>query len=607
VQARTVLALVVSVAFLALALVGVARADTYCVNTSGCDATHDKGADLQAALTAAEANPGPDDVLVGDGTYASAGFTYDNADPVRIEGTGNPTLESSGPAPSTTLKVLGSADSTIEGIDVIVQPNAGTGIETDGMIRDSVIESDQGSAHDQFGVRLDAGGQLADSEVRLPLSASSGTAVVVNDAGTIVRDSRLEAPIAMSANAAPASSSVQRVRMAFSASGIFVKGGANMTVEDSLLETRAGGTPGHTGASVASTGSDSSLAMNHVTIAGAAGPGSVALHAEASGGSRTGLTFRNGIIASYPIAIAREATGIGSGADVATDYSDYSAAVQSSGGGGLTETNHLTAEPGFAGNGDYGLRSDSPLVDAGDPDPLGSDESATDVSGRPRIVDGGGDCVARRDIGAYEFQPGQRAPVAVANVTTLQPATDQPVRFDASESCDPDGDALSYVWAFDDGSVASGVTRERGFSRAGLHFAAVTVTDSTGRSTTAVAAVRVTRPALPPFAGVTIPKQTVRASKSGLVAVKLRCPLGTVGACAGKITLSRVGDKRMGTATVAIARGATRKVNVKLTRRARAALKKAKRVNVTAAVAGRDANGTSHRTKATIKLVAPRS
>jgi hypothetical protein len=605
VQARPVLALVVAVAFFALA--GVARADTYCVNTSGCDATHDKGADLQAALTAAETHPGPDDVLVGDGTYTSAGFTYDSVDPVHVEGSGSPTLESSGPASSTTLEVLGSADSTIEAINVIVQPDAGTGIETNGTVRDTVIESDQGSAHDQFGVRLDSGGQLAGSEVRLPLSAPSGTAVVVNEAGTTVRDSRLEGAIAMSANAAPASSAVQRVRMAFSASGIFVKGGANLTVEDSLLETRAGGTPGHTGASVASTGSDSSLAMNHVTIAGSAGAGSVALHAEASGGSRTGLTFRNGIIASYPLAIVREATGAGSFADVATDYSDYSGTVQSSGGGGLTEANHITADPGFIGSGDYGLRSDSPLVDAGDPAALDADESATDASGRPRIVDGGGDCVARRDVGAYEFQPGQRAPVAVANVTTLQPATDQPVRFDASESCDPDGDALSYVWAFDDGSVAAGVTRERGFSRAGLHFAAVTVTDSTGRSTTAVAAVRVTRPALPPFAGVTIPKQTVRASKSGVVAVKLRCPLGTVGACAGKITLSRVGDKKMGTAAVAIARGATRRVNVKLTRRARAALKKARRLNVTAAVSGRDANGTSHRTKATIKLVAPRS
>lgn len=587
------------------AAAGPARADTYCVGKTGCD--HDV-ANLQTALDMAATHTGPDTVDLTGSVTAPSGFTYsDPDDPVHIEGTDNPTLSASN-AGATTLKVIGAAGSTITGLDVIVQPNAGTGIETNGTVKGSVIESDQGAAHDQFGVRLDAGGELADSDVELPLTEPvPATAVVVNGAGTAVSDSRLEGPYAMSASSAAASSTVQRVRMAFSGSGIFVSGGATMVVEDALLETRSGGGAAHTGASVDSSGSDSSLAMNQVTIAGAAGPGSVALHATASGGSRTGLTFRNGVIDSYPIAIARSAAGAASVADVATDYSDYSGSVQSSGGGGLTETNHLTGDPGFVSDSDFHLRSDSPLVDAGDPEPLATDESPGDASGQPRIVDADGDCVARRDVGAFEFQPGQRAPVAVANVTTLQPATDQPVMFDASESCDPDGDALTYVWSFDDGSVGEGVTREHAFSRAGLHFAAVTVTDSTGRSTTGVAAVRVTRPELPPFAGVTIPKQTVRASKSGVAGVKLRCPLGTVGACTGTVTLSRAGDRRMGAASVAIARGTTRKVNVRLTRRGLAALKKAKRLNATVTVAGRDANGTGHRTKGTIKLVAPRS
>jgi hypothetical protein len=313
------------------------------------------------------------------------------------------------------------------------------------------------------------------------------------------------------------------------------------------------------------------------------------------------------VISGYAAALSRTASGGGT-ANITTDYSDYSRPTSAdTGPGSITETNHLTADPGFLNATDFHLRSDSPMIDAGDPVGLAPGESPTDASGRSRIVDGGGDCVARRDVGAFEFQPGQRPPVAVANVNTAQPSTDQPVSFDASESCDPDGDALSYVWSFDDGSVAEGITRERAFSRAGLHFAAVTVTDSTGRSSTAVAAVRVTRPALPPFGGVTIPKQTVKVSKSGVAGVKLRCPLGTVGACAGKVTLSRAGDKKMGTATVAIARGATRKVSVKLTRRSRKALKKARRLNVTASVSAHDTNGTSHRTKGTIKLVAPRS
>jgi uncharacterized protein YwbE len=598
-------AIPVCVAMLAVAA-GSARADTYCVGKTGCD--HDV-ADLQTALNSAAARAGTDTVDLAGSVTSASGFTYsDPDDPVHIEGSDNPTLHASNPG-ATTLRVVGAPGSTITGLDVIVQPDQGTGIETNGTVKDSVIESDEGTAQKQFGVRLDAGGNLTDSHVQLPLAASPvDTAVVVaNGPGTAVSDSRLEGPVGMSASAPTASSTVQRVQMAFSGSGIFVEGGAAMVVEDTLLETRSGGGALHTGALVDSTGADSSLAMNHVTIAGAAGTGSVALHATASGGGRTGLTFRNGVIDSYPIAIARSATGAGSMADVASDYSDYAGTVQSSGGGGLSETNHLTSAPGFLSATDFHLRSDSSLVDAGAPGPLDTDESPGDASGQPRVVDGSGDCVARRDIGAFEFQPGERAPVAVADVTTVQPATDQPVGFDAGESCDPDGDALSFVWSFDDGSVGEGVTRERSFSRAGLHFAAVTVTDSTGRSTMAVAAVRVTRPAPPPFAGVTIPKQTVRVSKSGVVGLKLRCPLGTVGACSGKVTLSRAGDRRMGAASVAIARGATRKVNVRLTRRARTALKKAKRLNATVTVAGRDANETGHRTNGTVKLVAPRS
>jgi hypothetical protein len=214
--------------------------------------------------------------------------------------------------------------------------------------------------------------------------------------------------------------------------------------------------------------------------------------------------------------------------------------------------------------------------------------------------------VARRDIGAFEFTPGPRAPVAVATAAPAQPVTDQAVTFDASESCDPDGDPLTYSWTFDDGRARDGVSAKQGFSRAGLHFATVTVTDSTGRSATATVAVRVSAPPMPAFAGVTIPKQTLMMSRKGVAAVKLRCPLGTVGACTGRLTLSRAGDKHAGAVSFAIARGATRRVSVKLSKRTRAALVKSRRLNVTAAVSAHDANGTTRRTKGTIKLVAPR-
>jgi hypothetical protein len=51
--------------------------------------------------------------------------------------------------------------------------------------------------------------------------------------------------------------------------------------------------------------------------------------------------------------------------------------------------------------GDYRIPCNSPLVDAGDPTPLDPGyDSLIDLAGAPRVVNG------RRDIGAYEYQPG---------------------------------------------------------------------------------------------------------------------------------------------------------------------------------------------------------
>jgi hypothetical protein len=195
--------------------------------------------------------------------------------------------------------------------------------------------------------------------------------------------------------------------------------------------------------------------------------------------------------------------------------------------------------------------------------------------------------------------------LAVATATPDQPVTGQFITFDASGSCDPDGDSLTYSWSFDEGAPGDGVSHEHAFSRRGLHSATVTVTDSTGRSTTAAVTVRVGAPERPSFAGVAIPPQTVKVSKKGLAKVRLRCPADTVGACSGKLTISRAADRNMGSVAFAIARGGTRGVTVKLTTRARTALLKAKRLNATVRSSAHDTNRTTKGTSRTIKLVAP--
>lgn len=89
--------------------------------------------------------------------------------------------------------------------------------------------------------------------------------------------------------------------------------------------------------------------------------------------------------------------------------------------GVTVEHGDLAAEPGFVDptGGDYRLRADSALIDAGvEPDGYVRDvDDPVDEDRRPpaddveRAVDGDGDGVARHDIGAFELSPERpRAP-----------------------------------------------------------------------------------------------------------------------------------------------------------------------------------------------------
>jgi hypothetical protein len=212
------------------------------------------------------------------------------------------------------------------------------------------------------------------------------------------------------------------------------------------------------------------------------------------------------------------------------------------------------------------------------------------------VVDAAGNCAPRTDIGAYERQAGPRAPRAVATATPVAVLSGQAAVFDASASCDSDGDSLTYAWLFDDGATAAGPTASHAFVLPGPHHGVVTVTDASGRSATATAELTVAAP----FAGVKVSGGRVRLSKSGKAKVKLTCPKTAAGSCDGTLTLLRKG-KSVGSKSFTIAAGKAARVSVKVS----AAVPR-KGLPVKARADAKDATGQARTTSATLTLLRPR-
>lgn len=84
----------------------------------------------------------------------------------------------------------------------------------------------------------------------------------------------------------------------------------------------------------------------------------------------------------------------------------------------------------------------------------------TDEQGRQTVVDAAVRLLNRIPHAQFTYQPNP-AP------------THHPVRFDASDSNDPDGEIVSYHWDFGDGSTAVGLIAEHEFQTPGIEYRVV--------------------------------------------------------------------------------------------------------------------------------------
>jgi len=138
-----------------------------------------------------------------------------------------------------------------------------------------------------------------------------------------------------------------------------------------------------------------------------------------------------------------------------------------------------------------------------------------------------------------------------------------------ARATDPDGDAVTVTWAFDDGTTATGERVVKTWAAPGAHSATVTATDATGLTTARTlrvevvaaaelgpqpGAVQIRRPGPSPAAAarVTLGAGPLRLGPDAGVAATLACAPGA--RCAGRLALGH-GGRRLATAPYAIAAG----------------------------------------------------
>jgi hypothetical protein len=251
---------------------------------------------------------------------------------------------------------------------------------------------------------------VTNSSVQMPLG--SGTRGVFSTGGTTISDTIIRAAQAFDHSGANTTDTLSRVRMEAVTEGIVTDSGT-VTVDDALIDLGSGAGAGLAAVNFNASTSLKAINANHVTVVGGGvgSKGAWAYAANPNALQTSTIELTNSIVRGPATDLVTDATNNGSQggnsvAQINVGYTDYHSAggtIGANGAGGVVPgTGNLDVDPLFvdAASGDYHLTAISPVVDKGDPAPGGP---ATDLGGNARVVDGDGNGVAVRDMGAYEL------------------------------------------------------------------------------------------------------------------------------------------------------------------------------------------------------------
>jgi hypothetical protein len=375
--------------------------------------------------------------------------------------------------------------------------------------------------------------------------------------------------------------------------------------------------------SAAST--DNVTARNVTLYATSPNKGAGAIADGENAGAVVHLTLVDVIVRGADADIEAE-TGIpGAVATLDVTHSNYKKAVASGGTVNDNGGNQKTVDPVFS-DGSYHQAQGSPTIDAGVNDAA---NGATDFDGDPRSLGSG-----VTDIGADEYVP---PPL----VTTEDATGVGPTSATLNGTVNPESRDTTYHFDFGTTTAYGSSTPTTGVGSGTAPIAVnaplnpivagttyhyrIVATNSVGTNFGADKQfTTLSVSAAGPFAGVALLTKTYKVDKKRNVLVDVTCPVTAVGNCVGKDTLTTAGKVRarpvaarrkkkkarilkLGSANFSIPPGTTRKLKIKLSKKAFTLLKQKKRLKAIETVVAHDSRNVSKTAKAKVTLKAPKA
>jgi hypothetical protein len=416
----------------AVATMGMGAADasatTFCVPTYSSVCPNSGGnvaePDVEKAMGLQGKDGVADRVVIAAGTFTETGafepatgfkdpgsFEPAGSDPLTIEGAGpGATVLTSGEPGNIFLvnlfavgnnRAIMTRDLTVR-IPADFPDNQGAAVQLEGdtldnvdivslnHLSDGVVGVGPGNVFRNGELRGEAGGTIREglkSTVNLP------SALLIEDSAIV------GAVTGMTAIGVGSEVTARRVRIVGSpGSGVSAISGS-MTIENSVIGVDGGVARG---LFVNAAADSATLTADHVSVVGS-GNADTGIEVRKPGGAGNATaTVTNSILTGFEDGYSTE-TPIGPGigqVNLAVRYSNLPAAGFNLNGILDLATGNIDSDP-LLGT-DLSLPPGSPSIDAGDPAVGGL---ATDFLGAVRPTDGNGDGVARRDQGAFEYQP----------------------------------------------------------------------------------------------------------------------------------------------------------------------------------------------------------